>query len=110
MKGVYGATNELRDTPNRSMDAVKNKDGEFLTITTEHETKKRWEEHFGDILNRPVPETPAVIEKAINGELDIMMEYITKEEIQSTIRELASGKSAGVDAEVLKVDFSVRLE
>ena len=93
MKGVYGATNQLRNTPNRSMDAVKDEDGKLLT--TEKHVMKLWEEHFSDLLSRPVSETPAVIEKAMDGELDIMMEYIiTKEEIKSTIREVASLKSA----------------
>ena len=37
------------------MDAVKNKSGKLLT--TEAEVKKRWEENFAEVLNRPVPET-----------------------------------------------------
>ena len=90
MEGVYGATNQLRNTPNRSLDAVKDKDGKLLT--TEEHVMKRSEEHFSDILDRPLPETPADIEEAMDGELDITTEYITMEKIKSTIREVASGK------------------
>ena len=105
MKGVYDAAKTLCNTRARTMDAVKDKTGKLLT--TEDEVKKRWEEHFCEVLNRPVPEMPAVIDDN-NEELDIDDSYITKEEIKRAIKETASGKSAGVDAitaEVLKVDL-----
>ena len=93
MKGVYGATNELSNTPNRSMDAVKDKDGKLLT--TEEQVKKRREEHFSEVLNRAVPETQAVIEEAMDRELDIMMGVYHEG--------VANGKSAGVDAVTTEV-------
>ena len=87
---VYDATNQLRNIPNRSLDAVKDKDG--MLLTTEEHVMKRPEEHFSDVLNRPLPDTPADIEGAIDGELDITTEYIIMEKIKSTIREVACGK------------------
>ena len=105
MKGVYDAAKILCNTRNRTMDAVKDKSGKLLT--TEDAVKKRWEEHFCEVLNRPVPEAPAVIGDN-NEELDISDAYITKEEIKRAIKETASGKAAGIDAitaEVLKVDL-----
>ena len=105
MKGVYDAAKTLCNSKPRTMDAVKDKSGKLLT--TEEEVKKRWEEHFCEILNRPVPETAAVIEDS-NEVLEISDAYITKEEIKRAIKETASGKSAGIDAvtaEVLKVDL-----
>ena len=105
MKGVYDGLKKLCNDRPRTVDAVKDKAGKLLT--TEAEVKKRWEEHFCEVLNRPVPETPAVIAEP-DAELDISDTYITKEEIKKAIKETASGKSAGVDAisaEVLKVDL-----
>lgn len=105
MKGVYDAAKTLCNSRPRTMDAVKDKEGKLLT--TEAEVKKRWEEHFCEVLNRPVPETPADIEDS-GEELDISDAYIAKEEIRQAIKETASGKSAGVcdtTAEVLKVDL-----
>ena len=105
MKAVYDAAKTLCNTRPRTMDAVKDKHGKLLT--TEEEVKKRWEEHFCEVLNRPVPETTAVIEDNAE-ELDISVAYITKDEIKLAIKETASGKSAGIDAitaEVLKVDL-----
>ena len=105
MKGVYDAAKTLCNTRSRNMDAVKDKVGKLLT--TEAEVKKRWEEHFREVLNQPAPEAPAVIEDN-NEVLDISDAYITKEEIKRAIKETASGKSAGIDAitaEMLKVDL-----
>ena len=56
---------------------VKDKDGKLLT--TEEQVKKWWKEHFSEVLNRPEPETPTVIEEAMDRELDIMLYYIMKE-------------------------------
>ena len=105
MKGVYDGLKKLCNDRPRTVDAVKDKAGKLLT--TEAEVKKRWEEHFCEVLNRPVPETPADIAEP-EAELDISDTYITKEEIKKAIKETASGKSTGVDAisaEVLKVDL-----
>ena len=98
MKGVYDAAKTLCNSKPRTMDAVKDKSGKLLT--TEEEVKKRWEEHFCEVLNR-------VIEYN-NEVLEISDVYITKEEIKRAIKETASGKSVGigaVTAEVLKVDL-----
>ena len=105
MKGVYNAAKTLCNTPNRTMDAVKDKNGKLLT--TEDEVKKRWQEHFNEVLNRPAPETAATVAER-DHDLDIYEGYITKEEIKKAIKETASGKSAGIDAittDVLKVDI-----
>ena len=106
LKGVYDAAKVLCNKRARSMDAVKDKSGKLQT--SEEQVKKRWEEHFREILNRPDPVTPAVIEEEDGIEFDVNTGYITKEEIISAIKEAANGKSAGIDAitaEVLKVDL-----
>ena len=78
MKGVYDGLKKLCNDRPRTVDAVKDKAGKLLT--TEAEVKKRWEEHFCEVLNRPVPETPAVIAEP-DAELNISDTYITKEEM-----------------------------
>ena len=95
LKGVYDAARTLCNTPTRSMDAVKDKNGKLLTM--EDQVKKRWEEHFTEVLNRPEPETPALIEDH-GEELDPLDSYVTREEIKNAIKETANGKAAGVDA------------
>lgn len=105
MKGVYDAAKTLCNDRPRSMGAVKDKNGKLLT--TEADVKKRWEEHFCEVLNQPVPEAPAEVEDS-NEQLEISDAYISKEEIKRAIKETASGKAAGIDAitaEVLKVDL-----
>ena len=93
LKGVYDAAKVLCNKRARSMDAVKDKSGKLQT--SEEQVKKWWEEHFREILNRPDPVTPAVIEEEDGIEFDVNNGYITKEEIISAIKEAASGKSAG---------------
>jgi hypothetical protein len=68
MKGVYDAAKTLSNTRVRTMDAVKDKTGKLLT--TEDEVKKRWEVHFCEVLNRPVPDVhlPSLLDFILCGE------------------------------------------
>ena len=60
MKGVYGATRRLCNKGPRNAGMVKSKEGKLLT--KEGEIKARWQEHFMEVLNRPVPEVATEVE------------------------------------------------
>ena len=106
MKGVYDATKKLCNSHQRKAGVIKNKEGKLLA--TEDEVLQRWKEHFSEVLNRPEPTHPAVIDTEHAVEMDINTDCITKEEIKSTLKTLKNGKAAGSDeitAEVLKADI-----
>ena len=48
MKGVYEATKKLCNEKPRHIDMVKDKDGNLLT--KDDEIRKRWGEHFDNVL------------------------------------------------------------
>nr|KAG5688912.1 hypothetical protein BaRGS_009753 [Batillaria attramentaria] len=83
---------------------VKDKNGHPLTTTEEQ--LKRWAEHFRELLNRPIPETPPDIPPA-ETELPINCDKPSKAEIRKAIMTLRNGKAAGPDeipAEAIKAD------
>ena len=105
MRGVYDSTKRLCNSQQRKMEVIKDRNGKLLT--TESEVIKRWKEHFQEVLNRPVPETPADVEIGDVEELDVNVTHISKEEIRSALRALKSNKAAGTDnitGEVRKAD------
>ena len=53
MKAVFDATRQLCGKPIRRTDSVRSKQG--ILLREEEEVKKRWKEHFADVLNRPRP-------------------------------------------------------
>nr|KAG5700908.1 hypothetical protein BaRGS_012315 [Batillaria attramentaria] len=83
---------------------VKDKNGQPLTTTEEQ--LKRWAEHFRELLNRPIPETPPDIPPA-ETELPINCDNPSKAEIRKAIMTLRNGEAAGPDeipAEAIKAD------
>nr|KAG5701640.1 hypothetical protein BaRGS_019329 [Batillaria attramentaria] len=83
---------------------VKDKNGHPLTTTEEQ--LKRWAEHFRELLNRPIPETPPDIPPA-ETELPVNCDKPSKAEIRKAIMTLKNGKAAGPDqipAEAIKAD------
>ena len=71
--------------------------------------RKRWVEHFKDLLNRPPPTYPPDIIPARN-DLPINCEPPTKAEIERAVKSLNVGKAAGPDQippEALKADIKV---
>ncbi|XP_055873600.1 uncharacterized protein LOC129924028 [Biomphalaria glabrata] len=90
---------------------VKDKNGDV--ITDEEGYKKRWIEHFQELLNKPTLSNPPEIPPAAR-DLPIKCSAPTKEEIRSAIKQLKNGKFAGRDSipfEALKtdIDTSVKL-
>ncbi|KAL6459686.1 hypothetical protein MHYP_G00314450 [Metynnis hypsauchen] len=81
-------------------------------IADEEGQKKRWIEHFQELLNRPAPVNPPKIPPAAR-DLPINCCAPTKDEIRSAIMQLKNGKSAGPDsipAEALKADAMTSVE
>jgi hypothetical protein len=74
--------------------------------------KKRWIEHFQELLNRPAPVNAPEILPA-TSDLPIKCCTPTEEEISSAIKQLKNGKSAGPDsipAEALKADVETSVD
>ena len=71
MKGVYEATRGLCNEGPRNIGMVKNREGKLLT--KEGEVKARWQEHYTEVLNRPVPEVATEVEETdvVNNSIDI---------------------------------------
>jgi len=53
MKPIFDATRQLCSKPTRRTDSVRSKEG--ILLTKEEEVRKRWKEHFAEVLNRPPP-------------------------------------------------------
>ena len=105
MKTVYEITRTLSNEKRRTPSVIKDKEGKILS--NEEDCKKRWKEHFEEVLNRPVPTNP--IENLDEKEIleNIETGPITREEITRALKSLKSGKSGGKDgitAELLKAD------
>ena len=60
LKEVYEVTKTLCNDQPRRMNMVKDQDGKLLT--TEEEIRHRWQEHFDNVLKRPDPVAPAVVD------------------------------------------------
>ena len=72
------------------------RDKEGKVITKEEEQLSRWVEHFKSVLNRPYPETPAVVQ---GGAIELEMKKgpITCSEIEKAIRETKGNIAPGED-------------
>ena len=105
LKDLYMITKKLANKFQQTEKPVKDKNGNQLTTTEEQFT--RWAEHFRELLNRPVPETPPGIQPA-EEDLDINCSKPSKSEIKKAIMSLKNGKAAGPDeipAEAIKADM-----
>ena len=97
---------------------MKDKDGP--SISDLKGQKRRWVEHFDELLNRPArhhpppppPPDPPDIQPA-ESDLPIDCSATTNEENQNAIKQLRTGKAAGPDnipAEALKIDIRTNAE
>nr|KAG5714565.1 hypothetical protein BaRGS_007011 [Batillaria attramentaria] len=92
LKDLYQVTKKLAGKFQQTDKPVKDKNGHPLTTTEEQ--LKRWAEHFRELLNRPIPETPPDIPPA-ETELPINCDKPSKAEIRKAIMTLRNGKAAG---------------
>ncbi|CAI2734940.1 unnamed protein product [Schistosoma spindalis] len=106
MGQLYDTTKKLSGNHRKPERPVKSKEGKI--ITNIEEQRNRWVEHFKELLNRPAPLNPPNIEAALT-DLPIDVGAPTIEEISMAIRQIKSGKAAGLDsipAEALKADVA----
>ena len=79
---------------------------------TDEGQKKRWMEHFEELLNRPATQDPTDIPPA-NDDLPTDCDPSTKDEICHAIKQRNNGKSARPDsipAEALETDIETSVE
>ena len=77
-------------------------------LTNENDVRKRWKEHFCEVLNWADPSEPAEIDTNQIEKLDIDVTPVTKEEIRWAVRNMKNRKAPGIDnisAELLKTDL-----
>ena len=90
-------------------------DGNLLTEDSER--RRRWQEQFEEILNRPIPDNPVSNKPNEHDEQvleDISTDCISKAEIiRAAIRKMRNGKSGGKDeitVELLKADIDTTVD
>ena len=104
LKTLYIITKTLSGRYINSERPVKDKEDNI--IFSEADKNTRWKENVQTILNRPEPYVIADI-PAAREDLDINIDASTMEEVKAAIKEMKSGKAAGVDgvtAEMLKAE------
>lgn len=82
-------------------------------LSREDEVRKRWQEHFMEVPNRPDPET--VAEVVGNSDINEEIEEgpVTKLEIKNAIKDMKNGKAAGIDnitVEMMKADIDTTVD
>ena len=105
LRDLYLVTKKLTGKFQQTVKPVMDKNGNPLTTTKEQ--LKRWAEHFRELLNRPIPDSPPDIPSA-ETELPISCDKPSKAEIKKAIMTLRSGRAAGPDeipAEAIKADI-----
>lgn len=110
MKRVYEITRALSGKRFNPSKPVKDKSGKI--ITSDKEQRRRWVEHFEEVLNRPPPQAVSDITPA-EEPLSINTNPPTKAEIIKAIKSLKNGKAAGPDGippEALKTDAATTAE
>ncbi|XP_056022145.1 uncharacterized protein LOC130055022 [Ostrea edulis] len=111
MKTVYDVTKLLCNERPKTVEAVKNKEGNLLT--KEEDLRKRWMEHFREVLNRPDPINPTEILTGESIELDIETGPPTEDEIRRALKEMKLGKAPSEDnitVEILKSDVETTVK
>ena len=104
LKTLYRITKTLSERYITNYVPVKDKEDNI--IFSEADKITQWKEHFQTILNRPEPCIIADI-PAAQEDLDINIDAPTMEGVKAAIKEMKSGKAAGVDgvtAEMLKAE------
>ena len=108
---MYDAKKRLCNGKPRNVAIIKNKHGKVLT--RDDEIRKRWGEHFEEVLNRPPPTSEVDIEVKIDSIENIKIGYITRNEIKNAMYKMKRDKAAGIDSlttEFLNVDKDVTTE
>ena len=93
IKSLYNITRQLGGMPSNNNTPVKDKNGE--TLTKLEDQLGRWKEHFEEVLNRPPPTDPPILQPGPT--LNINVGDITEMEVATAIRHLKNGKAGGID-------------
>ena len=103
---LYKVTRTLSGKGNNGNNKpVKDESGK--PIAKEIDQRKRWADHFKELLNRPPPTTTPEIPPA-EEQLNVNLNPPSKQEIINALKSLKNGKSAGPDGippEALKTDM-----
>ena len=111
MNGVYEATRKLSNERPKRVDMVKDREGKLLS--KEDGVRKRSQEHFMEVLNRPDPETVAEVVDDSDINEEIKEGPITKLEIKNAIKDMKNGKAAGINnntVEMMKADIDTTVD
>ena len=107
MKTLYSLTKTICNDKPRQSTVVNDRNGNALT--SNEDRRKRWKEHFMEILKREEPADP--INEDVNEQqdtADIDTGPVSKAEIRRAIKTLKNGKAPGegmITAELLKADL-----
>ena len=107
MKTLYSLTKTICNDKPRQSTVVNDRNGNALT--SNEDRRKRWKEHFMEILNREEPADPINEEVSEQQDTaDIDTGPVSKAEIRRAVKTLENGKAPGEDmitAELLKADL-----
>ena len=95
----------------KRFDMDRDRKGELLS--KEDEVRKRWKEHFMEVLSKPDPETVAEVVHDSDMNEEIEEGPVTKLEIKSAIKDMKNGKAAGIDniiVEMMKADIDTTVD
>ena len=95
----------------KRVDMDRDRKGELLS--KEDEVRKRWKEHFMEVLSKPDPETVAEVVHDSDMNEEIEEGPVTKLEIKSAIKDMKNGKAAGIDniiVEMMKADIDTTVD
>ena len=110
MKELYSITRTLAGAKKIPDRPVRAKSGELLT--DQEEQRKRWADHFRELLNRPPSSDIPDIAPA-DTLLEVNESRPSKEEVKRAIRHLKNEKAAGPDGippEAIKADLETSAE
>ena len=96
IKGVYNASRKLCNERPKNITIAKDKEGRLPT--KDDEIRKRWTDHFTEVLNRPVSIDEAITMQETPTNEVIETGYITKEEIRRAVGNMKYEKAAGIDS------------
>ena len=96
MKGVYNASRKLCNERPKNITIAKDKEGRLPK--KDDEIRKRWTDHFTEVLNRPVSIDEAITMQETPTNEVIETGYITKEEIRRAVGNMKYEKAAGIDS------------
>ena len=95
MKQLYDTTKKLAGKFKKSERPIRDKNGTVLTGVDKQ--LNRWAEHFGELINRPIPQNQPDMQPA-EEDLLINCNKPTREEIKCAIgHTIQNGKAAGTD-------------